>query len=86
LERCRSHWLILPQVVPKPEPVKQPKPKKQKAKNDPAMVAKVRELNARWMEQVNANPSLLLPAGKYEVCKALAGPAGPEPVALIEAA
>jgi hypothetical protein len=34
-------------------------------------VAKVRELNARYVEQINANPSLILPAGKYEVCKTL---------------
>src|SRR5690348_10512099 len=30
-----------------------------------------RELRDRWMERVDADPSLLMPAGKYEVSRAL---------------
>ena len=52
---------------------KEPRPKR---KNDPKLVAAARELRDQWMEQVNADASLLLPAGKYDVSRALAGPVG----------
>jgi len=61
------------------------RPKRVKAKNDPAMVEKVRELNARWIEQVNADPSLLEAQGKYEVSRQLAE-AKQAPMLLEEAA
>jgi hypothetical protein len=50
------------------------KPRRQKAgrvKADPAHVAKARELRDRWLEKVNADPSVLLSCGKYEVSKQL---------------
>ena len=47
------------------------KPKRAKARNDPALVAAARELRDRWLEQVNAGP-MALPSGKYEVRRQLA--------------
>ena len=40
-------------------------------KNDPALVAKARELRDRWLEKVNANPGLIDSAGKYQVTRAV---------------
>jgi hypothetical protein len=48
--------------------------KKPKAKNDPKLVAAARELRDRWLEHVNADPSALLPAGKYDVARQLVAP------------
>jgi N-acetylglutamate synthase-like GNAT family acetyltransferase len=60
------------QVVEKPKPEKK---KREKAKADPALVAKARELRDRWLERVNApGASVLLSHGKYEVARELAGP------------
>jgi hypothetical protein len=42
-----------------------------KAKNDPKLVAAARELRDRWLEHVNADPSALLSAGKYDVARVL---------------
>jgi hypothetical protein len=50
------------------------KPKREKFKNDPKMVAAARELRDRYMEQVNVDPAALLPPsahGKYEVSRQL---------------
>jgi hypothetical protein len=47
---------------------REPRPK---AKNDPKLVAAARELRDRWLERVNADPSALLPHGKYDVSKEL---------------
>ena len=58
--------------VPPPEPQPEPKPKREakpRAKNDPKLVSAARELRDRWLEQVNTTP--LLPAGKYDVSRAL---------------
>ena len=45
-----------------------PEPEREKAKADPAIIAKARELRDKWMEQVNAQP--FLPAlGKYDVAR-----------------
>ena len=52
-----------------PKPKKQPKPR---AKNDPKLVAAARELRDKYLEQINTTP--LLPAGKYDVSRALPGP------------
>ena len=59
-----------------PKPAKRPgetaKPRKQKIKNDPKYVAAARELRDRWLEKVNAEPSLLSGAsGKYDLSKEL---------------
>jgi N-acetylglutamate synthase-like GNAT family acetyltransferase len=44
--------------------------KRPKMKNDPALVAKARQLNACWLEEINSNPSALpAPGGKYQVIK-----------------
>jgi hypothetical protein len=48
---------------------------KKTVKNDPRLVAAARELRDRWLEQVNANPSLLASDAKYDVSRALEGPA-----------
>jgi len=52
---------------------KKEKPKREKPpkmKNDPALVAKARELNSRWLEEINNNPAALpAPGGKYQVSK-----------------
>jgi hypothetical protein len=65
-------------AVPK-EAAIEPKPKrepKQKVKNDPRLVAAARELRDRWLEQVNADPSVVISSGKYDVTKEFA--AAPE--------
>ena len=39
---------------------------------DPALVAKARELNSRWLKEINSNPTALPePRAKYELCKAI---------------
>jgi hypothetical protein len=60
-----------PPVKEKPKADEQPKPKREKRKNDPRLIAAARELRDRWLEQVNADPSLILPQGKYDVARAL---------------
>lgn len=66
-------------------PVAKPKPAKQRVKNDPRYVAFARELRDRYLDQVNADPGLLLPAGKYEVARALPdGTAPATPATFIE--
>jgi hypothetical protein len=40
-------------------------------KYDPKLIAAARELRDRWLEEVQANPSLLLPRGKYDVARHL---------------
>jgi hypothetical protein len=62
------------QSAPVPE-VKAKEVHKVKRKNDPKRVAAARELRDRWMERVNADPSLLLPHDKYEVSRELPAPA-----------
>jgi hypothetical protein len=63
---------------------KRPREKRAKTKNDPALVAKVRELRDRCLEHVNANPAALVAAGKYDVsrCAALPEPVKAAPKAL----
>jgi hypothetical protein len=71
-------WFATP---PAAEPVKEAKPKREKRKNDPALVAAARELRDRWLEQVNDDPSLLLSRAKYDVARAL-----PETVPIVSIA
>ena len=72
---------------PAPAPAVKVKPeKKPKAKNNPVLVAKLRELNARWLEKVNEDPSLLLPCAKYDVSRALPASASARHAALLVAA
>src|SRR5688572_26467179 len=46
-----------------------PRAKAEKPKCDPKLVAAARELRDRWLEQVNADPAMLIAAGKYDVGK-----------------
>jgi hypothetical protein len=64
-----------PVVVEAEKKPKQGREKKPKAKIDPKLVAAARELRDRWLEHVNAGAYLIEDAGKYDVSRALAGPA-----------
>jgi hypothetical protein len=59
----------------KPETVvvneKPKREKKPKVKADPKHVAAARELRDRWLERVNADPSLLPSSGKYDIARGL---------------
>ena len=55
-------------------------PSREKPKADPKAVALARELRDRWLEAVNDDASLLLPAPKYDVARALPA-TGPRPAA-----
>ena len=57
--------------------------RKPRAKCDPKLVAAARELRDRWLEQVSADPTALLSAGKYKVSKALPSRGGIRPAALL---
>jgi hypothetical protein len=67
------------QYGPPPTPVsaaqaaveKPKREKKPKAKVDPALVAKARELRDRWLEHVNSGAMLIEGVGKYDVTRAL---------------
>ena len=73
------------------DPSDEAKPKRQKTpkakvKNDPALIAKARELNGRWMEVINNDPNALPAAArKYAVSRQIESP-HPKPAALLEAA
>jgi hypothetical protein len=61
-----------PTQLQKVEKPKQPKPPREKLKNDPKLVELARELSAKYLEQVNTG--LLLPPsanGKYDVSRQL---------------
>jgi hypothetical protein len=45
--------------------------KKPRAKHDPKLVAAARELRDRWLERVNADPSMLVSSAKYDVSRSL---------------
>ena len=69
-------------------PKRQPKPRAPAAKHDPKEIALARELRDRFLEQVNEDSSLLLPAPKYEVARAAlpdAGTARPAPFIEVKA-
>ena len=68
------------QQSPPPEQ-KAPKAPRQKHKCDPKLLALARELRDRFLDQVNGDPSLLLPSAKYEVARAL--PAETAPAAFV---
>jgi hypothetical protein len=62
-------------IAPAPEPKTKPaKPKREKVKADPVLIAKARELRDRWLEKINEDPSILLSQGKYVVTRQLAAP------------
>jgi hypothetical protein len=63
-----------------------PKPKREKQKNDPKLVAAAREFRDRYLDEVNGGRHALESAGKYDVSRQLAAAPTPEPVALLEAA
>ena len=61
--------------MPPQKPAKAEKPpreKQAKRKANPKLIAAARELRDRWLEQVNDQPALMAPAGKYEVARSLA--------------
>jgi hypothetical protein len=62
-----------------PPPAEKPKPPKERVRNDPKRISAARELRDRYLDAVNADPSLLLASAKYEVARALpaAQPATP---------
>jgi hypothetical protein len=59
--------------TPEMKPPSKPLAKPAAAKIDPKLVSAARELRDRYLEQINATP--LLSCGKYEVARALPGPA-----------
>jgi hypothetical protein len=75
--RPRPHVQFgLPTATPAPQHVEtvtpgQKKPRREKRKADPKLIAAARELRDRWLEKVNEDPSLILPAGKYDVAREL---------------
>jgi hypothetical protein len=60
-------------AMPKPEvaEVKPTREPKKKVKHDPLLIAAARELRDRWLERVNADPSILTSSPKYDVARAL---------------
>ena len=50
------------------KPAAPPRPKR---KADPKLIAIARELRDRWLEEVERDPSLILPRGKYDLARAL---------------
>jgi hypothetical protein len=68
----------VPEIDAPEELIAPPKPKRAPVawqKNDPKLVAAARELRDRYLEQINSTP--LLAQGKYDVSRALEGPAIP---------
>jgi hypothetical protein len=63
------------EILSEAKPIKEKKPKAEKARRvcDPRLVTAARELRDRWLEQVNAGEAKLLSAGRYEVCRVMAG-------------
>ncbi len=56
---------------------KKERPKQEKAKVDPKLIAKARELRDRYLEHVNGSPDALpAPGARYDVTRALPQPAG----------
>ena len=68
------------------KPAKTPKPKREKVKNDPKVVAAARELRDRWMEQLSADPTKQIGQGKYNVAKAIVASEPPPQPAMLPAA
>jgi hypothetical protein len=58
----------------KKERAEKPKSPRVKAKADPALVAKARELRDRYLEQANDRMLIGPSRGKYEVSRALGAP------------
>jgi hypothetical protein len=73
---------------PKPADAKPPRTKREKLKHDPALVAKARELNGRWLELINSDPNALPDSQpRYHLVKQIEAPAAKsKPVDLLEAA
>jgi hypothetical protein len=69
----RPGSLRTPESAPaaKAKPATRERVPRPKAKNDPKLVAAARELRDRWLEHVNADPSVMLSAGKYDIARAL---------------
>ncbi len=72
-----------PPATPTPEPIvpaastvdqTAPKPRREKRKADPKLIAAARELRDRWLEAVESDPGILLSQGKYDITRALPEP------------
>ena len=62
------------------------KPKREKQKNDPKLVAAAREFRDRYPNEVNSGRMLLASNGKYDVSRQLAAASASTPLALLNAA
>lgn len=63
------------------------KPKREKQKNDPKLVAAAREFRDRYLDEVNSGRHMLEANGKYDVSRQLAAaPTQVESVPLLNAA
>jgi hypothetical protein len=60
--------------VPPPEPEKPKREARPRPKNDPKLIAAVRELRDRWLERVNTGGFILEAPCKYNLTRALAPP------------
>jgi hypothetical protein len=73
--------------VPTPPKAKPEKPKREKQKNDPKLVAAAREFRDRYLDEVNSGRMLPAGNGKYDVSRQLtAAPMPLESVPLLNAA
>jgi hypothetical protein len=76
-KRIRASFGPPPIDPPSPPPAatdekpEAPKVKRAKRKADPKLITAARELRDRWLEKVNEDPSLILPAPKYDVAREL---------------
>jgi hypothetical protein len=54
---------------PRPLTSSSSKPRREKRKTDPRLIAAARELRDRWLEAVDRDPDLILPSGKYDLAR-----------------
>jgi ribosomal protein S18 acetylase RimI-like enzyme len=74
-----------------PSPARAPRPKRErsekpKARIDPQLIAKARELRDRYLEHVNSEPHALRAIGKYEVSRLPDPTRDAKPIAMLPAA
>jgi hypothetical protein len=71
IRMCRGQFAPAGKTLPQPvdEKPKPQKPRRQKVKVDPVLLAKAKELRDRYLEQFNAG--MVLPNAKYEISRQL---------------
>jgi ribosomal protein S18 acetylase RimI-like enzyme len=77
LRKALGGWSFTPPA--EPETVRSPssqRPPRMREKNDPKLIAAVRELRDRWLERVNSGEDLLPAEGKYELSRFPLAPHG----------